>query len=162
MPVLDWIFAVVLLGSLALGAMRGLVFELFSLLSWLLAFMLAQWFAPEVGQKLPITGASDTVRYAAGFVTVFVLMLFLGGLIARVATKLFAVIGLRPVDRVLGAAFGLARGVLLVLAATVAVNLTPLKTDQWWQQSNGAKASMAALGELKPLLPQDFSKYLPS
>ncbi len=162
MPVLDWIFSAVLLGSLLLGAWRGLIYELFSLLAWVAAFLAAQWFAPEVSAKLPMTGASEAVRYAAGFALVFVVVVFMGGLVAALATKLFAALGLRPVDRTLGAAFGLMRGVLLLLAATVVVNLTALKSDRWWQESIGAKISAAALKNLQPLLPQEFGKYFPS
>ena len=49
MLVLDWICVAVLLGSLLLGAWRGLVYEVVSVASWIAAFFLAQWFAVEVG-----------------------------------------------------------------------------------------------------------------
>ena len=68
MSELDWIFLIVLLGSLALGAWRGFVYEVMSVLSWLLAFFLAQWFGMDVGQWLPMGGMSDVLRFAAGFV----------------------------------------------------------------------------------------------
>jgi steroid 5-alpha reductase family enzyme len=57
------------------------------------------------------------VRYAAGFAVVFILAVFAGGLVAWGTSKLVEAVGLRPVDRVLGAAFGLVRGVVLLLAA---------------------------------------------
>ena len=118
MPVLDWIFVVVLLGSLALGAWRGLIYEVLSVLSWIAAFILAQWLAPDVAPQLPMGGAGEAVRYAAGFVLVFVLTVLGGGLLAALMKRLFAAAGLQPADRALGAAFGLARGVVLLLAAT--------------------------------------------
>lgn len=158
---LDWIFAVVLLGSLILGAWRGLVYEVLSVLSWIAAFVLAQWFAPDVAQLLPMSGAGETVRYAAGFVLVFVLAVLAGGLLTVLIKKLFAVAGLQPVDRALGAAFGLVRGVVLLLAATVVIGMTPLQSGQWWQESVGAGLTTAALKGLKPVVPQEFGKYLP-
>jgi len=42
MAALDWIFAVVLLLSMALGAWRGLVYEVLSLVNWVVAFVLAR------------------------------------------------------------------------------------------------------------------------
>lgn len=164
MPIaaLDWIFAVVLLASLLLGAWRGLVYEVLSVLSWLVAFVLAQWLAPDVAQLLPMSGAGEAVRYAAGFVLVFVGAVLLGGLLAALAKKLFAAVGLRPVDRALGAAFGLVRGVLVLLAVTVVIGMTPLHSGQWWQESVGAGITTAALKGLKPVVPQEFGKYLPS
>ena len=82
MPVVDWIFGAVLLASLVLGAWRGLVYEVLSVLSWGAAFVLAQWFAPDVGAQLPMTGATEIIRYAAGFVLVFIATLFTVGLVA--------------------------------------------------------------------------------
>ena len=62
----------VLGASLLLGAWRGLVYELMSMLGWIAAFVLAQWWAPEVALRLPMSGATEPVRYAAAFVLVFV------------------------------------------------------------------------------------------
>ena len=76
-------------------------------------------------------------------------------------TKLIAAVGLRPADRMLGAGFGLVRGVLLLLAVTVVVGMTPLHTSAWWTEATGPHITGAALKGLKPLLPQDFGKYLP-
>jgi membrane protein required for colicin V production len=159
---LDLIFALVLLASLAVGVWRGLIYEVLSALSWVAAFILAQWFAPDLAQKLPMAGAGEAVRYAAGFAVVFVVSILVGGLIAALAKKLFSAIGLQPADRALGAAFGLVRGVVVLLAVTVVIGMTPLRTSDWWQQSAGAGISMAALKGLKPVLPQEFGRYLPS
>jgi len=161
MTALDWIFLVVLLGSLLLGAWRGLVYEVVSALSWVAAFVAAQWFAPDVAEKLPMSGAGEAVRYAAGFVVVFVGVVFAGGLTAWLIKKLIESVGMRPADRALGAVFGLLRGLVLLLAATVVVQMTPLKTAAWWQESAGAQLSTIALKGLKPVLPVEFGKYLP-
>jgi membrane protein required for colicin V production len=161
MPTLDWVFIAVLLISLMLGVWRGLVYELLSVLSWIAAFVLAQWFAPELSQKLPMTGASEVVRYVAGFVLIFVLSVFVGGLLAKLVKRLFSAVGLQPADRALGAAFGLIRGALVLLTATVVISMTPLKTGIWWQQSAGAGVTLAVLKGLKPVLPEEFGKYLP-
>lgn len=161
MPTLDWIFVAVLCISLVVGLWRGLVYEILSVLNWIAAFVLAQWFAPTAAQWLPLTGATEVVRYAVGFVLVFVLSLFAGGLLAFVIRKLVAAVGLRPVDRVLGAAFGLVRGVVILLVLTVVVGMTPLVKGVWWQESTGAQVSTVVLQGLKPVLPEEFGKYLP-
>jgi membrane protein required for colicin V production len=161
MPTLDWIFLGVLVASLLVGAWRGLVYELLSLVSWIAAFVLAQWLAPAVGQNLPMSGASEVVRYAAGFVVVFVGVVFTVSLVAWLAKKLLESVGLRPADRALGALFGVLRGVVLLLAATVVIQMTPLKNNEAWRGSTGAGIGSAALIGLKPMLPQEFGKYLP-
>ena len=162
MPALDWIFGGILLASLALGAWRGLIYEVLSVVSWIAAFILAQWFAPDVAQKLPMAGAGEAVRYAAGFALVFVVSVLAGSLLAKLVQKLFLAVGLQPADRALGAAFGLVRGVALLLTATVVIVMTPLRASEWWQESVGAGITMSALKGLKPVLPEEFGKYLPS
>lgn len=161
MPALDWIFLAVLLASLALGVWRGLVYEVLSVLAWIVAFVLAQWLAPDVAQRLPMSGATEMIRYAAGFALVFIATVFVSGLVAWLMKKLVESVGLRPMDRVLGAAFGLVRGVILLLTATVVMHMTPFNSSDWWLESTGATASTTALKGLKPMLPEEFGKYLP-
>jgi membrane protein required for colicin V production len=158
---LDWIFVAVLMGSLALGAWRGLVSEVMSVLNWLLAFVMAQWLGPDVGQRLPVAGMSDVLRFALGFVLVFVVVALVGGLLVWMVTKLVASSGLQRVDRALGAGFGVVRGVILLLAMTVVVEMTPMKSSGWWRDSTVAGLSIAALKGLKPVLPDTMGKYLP-
>jgi membrane protein required for colicin V production len=158
---LDWVFLVVLVASLALGAWRGLVYEVLSVLGWIAAFVLAQWLAPDAAAWLPMEKAADALRYAAGFVLVFIVAAFAAGLLAWLLKKLVEVVGLRPVDRTLGAAFGLVRGAVLLLAAAVVVNMTPLQRGEWWTESTGAGVSTTVLRGLKPVLPERFGQYLP-
>jgi len=161
MAPLDWVFLAVLAASLLLGAWRGLVYEVLSVISWIAAFVLAQWLAPDAAARLPMGGAGEAVRYAAGFVLVFIGVVFTGGLLAWLTKKLVQAVGLRPIDRALGAAFGLIRGAVLLLALAVVINMTPLKSADWWTESKGAAISMAALKGLKPVLPERFGQYLP-
>jgi membrane protein required for colicin V production len=157
---LDWIILAVLLFSLALGAWRGLVYEVLSVLGWLAAFIIAQLYAATVGALLPMSGATEALRYAAGFVITFIAGAFAAGLLAWVAKKLIETVGLRPVDRTLGALFGLLRGIVILLAATTAVLMTPLKDGEWWKQSSGAGVLSGVLRTLKPLLPREVGQYI--
>jgi len=160
MPALDWIFAAVLLLSMVLGGWRGLVVEVLSLVNWVLAFVAAQWLALDVSRFLPMSGASEVMRYAAGFVLVFVASAVAGALIVVLVRKLTEAVGLRPIDRVLGIGFGAARGVLLLLVTTLVVGMTPLRDTQSWKESTGAAWGTSLLAGLKPVLPQSVSRYL--
>ncbi|MDD5028793.1 MAG: CvpA family protein [Rhodoferax sp.] len=160
MPTLDWIFATVLLLSMALGGWRGLVVEVLSLVNWAVAFVAAQWLALDVSRFLPISGASEVMRYALGFVLVFVVAAVMGGLLVVLIRKLTEAVGLRPIDRVLGLVFGLTRGVLLLLVVTLVVTMTPLRENQSWKESNGASLCSTVIAGLKPVLPQGLARYL--
>ena len=160
MAAVDWILLGVLVFSMLLGAWRGLVYEVLSVLGWVVSFFVAQWFAPDLAARLPVQSAADPVRYAAAFVLIFIASVFAAGLLAFLLKKLVAAVGLAPVDRVLGAAFGVLRGVVLLLAATVVIDMTALKSSDWWRESKGAPVLAATLKAIKPVLPEQFAKYL--
>ena len=57
-------------------------------------------------------------------------------------------------------AAGRSSDLILLLAATVVINMTAFKTSDWWQESKGAPALTAILKGLKPALPERFGQYL--
>jgi len=162
MASIDWILLALLAASLLLGAWRGLVYEVFSVIGWIAAFLLAQWFAPDVAEKLPMQGSGETLRHAAAFVLVFIVSVFAAGLFSALLKKIISVVGLRPVDRILGAFFGLFRGLIFLLALSVVVHMTALQESEWWLESKGAPILMTLLKGLKPMLPEKFGAYLPN
>lgn len=162
MAPLDWIFVAVLLASMLIGAWRGLVFEVLSLASWIAAFFLAQWFASDMAQWLPVGEVDGTIRHAAGFVVVFVLSIFACSFVAWVAKKLIEAVGLRPADRTLGAVFGVLRGLVLMLAVAAVAGWTPVREAPWWQSSQVAPLLTQLLQDLRPALPEEFGRHLPS
>ncbi len=157
----DWILLAVLGLSMLLGLWRGLVQEVLSLTGWVAAFFVAQIYAPQAAAWLPMEGSSQMLRYAAGFVTVFIAVLIATVLVSWVVKKLVSAVGLGPLDRLLGSMFGLLRGMVVLLAVTVVVGMTPMRESEAWQHAQGAQWLQQFLHVLKPVLPADFGKYLP-
>lgn len=158
---LDWALLAVLLLSALLGLWRGLVYEVLSVAAWVAAFVLAQAYAAPVGDWLPVDAFSVPLQLAAGFALVFLVAAFAGGLLAWLVKKLVESVGLRPVDRVLGGAFGLARGLVILLGLAVVVSMTPLQTEVWWRHSSSAGWLSSTLHTLKPLLPEALARHMP-
>ena len=158
----DWILIALLTASMLVGAWRGLVYEVLSVIGWIAAFLLAQWFAPDVAEKLPMQSSGETLRYAAAFVLVFIASVFAAGLLSALMKKLISAVGLRPVDRILGAVFGIFRGLILLLALSVVVQMTALQESDWWVESQGGPMLMTLLKGLRPMLPEKFGAYLPN
>jgi len=157
----DWILLAVLGLSMLLGLWRGLVQEVLSLAGWVAAFFVAQIYAPQAAAWLPMEGSSQMLRYAAGFVAVFIAVLVATVLVSFVIKKLVSAVGLGPLDRLLGSVFGLLRGLVILLAVTVVVGMTPMRESDAWQYAQGAQWLQQFLHVLKPVLPADFGKYLP-
>jgi len=156
----DWILLAVLGFSMVLGLWRGIVQEVLSLAGWVAAFYLAQYYAPIMAQWLPMEGSSEMLRYAAGFVVVFMGVLIAQVLITGVIKKMLSVVGLGVLDRLFGSLFGALRGIVILMAATVLVGMTPMRDSEAWQQAQGAKWLKALLHVCKPALPADFGKYI--
>ena len=158
----DWALLAVLCLSAVVGLVRGLVFEVLSLLGWVAAYFAAQWFAPVVATHLPIGQPGSALNHAAAFGCAFLAALIVWGLLARLVRALIRATPLSIVDRLLGALFGAARGVIVLLAVATVVGLTPLARSVAWQRSLGVPWLQAALHGLKPVLPPQLSQHLPA
>ncbi len=161
MALFDWIAVALIVVSMLFGLVRGLVFEVISLIGWVVAFVVAQWFASDVAAWLPAGDPQASWRYPLAFVLLFVAVAFGVGLMASLTRKLIAAVGLRPVDRILGGAFGAARGAVALLVLAVVVHLLALSESAWWHESRSAVVLDAALQSLKPALPEKLASYLP-
>lgn len=153
----DWTLFAMIAVSVLVGLWRGLVFEVLAVLGWLAAYFAAQWFAPDLAPHLPIGAAGSALNHAAAFAVVFVLALVIWGVAARVVRMLVrAVPVISTADRLMGAAFGLVRAVVLLLVIATVVGLTPLAKAAAWQQSHVAAWTQDLLLGLKGVLPADF------
>lgn len=161
MSSVDIFLLLVLLVSVLVGVWRGLVHEVLSVAAWVVAYLLAQWLAPQAAQWLPLSDTAEPLRYAAGFVVVFVLTLLVVGLVSWLIKQGLEQVGLRPVDRVLGAVFGAVRGVVVLLALALLVNMTPLKGHAAWRGAAGSVWLDAGLRTLKVAVPEKFASYFP-
>ncbi len=161
MPALDLFLLLVLLLSVLLGLWRGLVRELLSLAGWVMAFVLAQSFAGWTAARLPLQDFAEPLRHALGFATVFIVVAFGAGLLSALIGQVIDSAGLRSVDRVLGAGFGLLRGLVMLLAVALVVNMTPLKQQGGWQASAGARSLDQGLHLLKGAVPESLARYFP-
>jgi len=128
------VFSVVLL-SLVFGGFRGLVKEALSLAFWVIAAVLASMFSIQAGVAVFGTLiSSPALQRVAGFLLVFVVTVFAGGLLSNVLSKLMSKAGLGGVDRALGALFGIIRGVVIV-TLVVAVTAQMEWARGWYDQS---------------------------
>lgn len=130
-PTLDLVVIIVIALSAFIGAARGLVREVLSLIVWVAAFVGAFYFGPPVDDWLDLDWGFANV---AGYVTVFVIVLVLGSLCKNLMARLVEATGLTGVDRTLGLAFGGARGLLICLVVLVALRPFAEHAD-WWRSS---------------------------
>lgn len=158
----DWVLLAVLVVSLAIGLWRGLVFELLSLAGWIAAYIAGQVFSPWVASWLPVGTPGSALHQGVSFAVTFVIALIVWTLGARLLRLVIHATPLQAIDRVLGAAFGVLRGLVLLLAVATVVMLTPAGRSIAWQQSQGAAWLGGLLAGLKPVLPEAVARHLPA
>ena len=160
LPWLDWALLAVLAVSVLAGVVRGLVFECLSLAGWVVAWFAAQWAAPQLAPFVPVGAAGSALNLAVALTLCFVAALVVWALLARLVRLLIQATPLSLVDRLLGGAFGLLRGGVLLLAVAAVVALTPASQSAAWRTSQGARWLGQALASLKPLLPEPVARLV--
>ncbi len=133
----DIAILLVLAISASVGLFRGFIKEVFSLATWGAALLLSFLFRSQVGQLLPLDPElGSIVLDLAGGACIFILVLVCGGLVSHLLSKLAEATGLSGTDRTLGSVFGLARGLVIVLAILIFLPaMAPVEEVNWWASS---------------------------
>mgnify|MGYP001019967638 CR=1 FL=1 len=132
---LDLLLIGILLVSLIWGLFRGLVREVLALGSWVLAGWVTSRYAVTVGDYLMEWLSSERLSYFAGLGIVFISSLAAFTLISRVAYKQFRISGLTAMNRILGAIFGIARGVVVSTLLLFGAQFSPATEANWYRDS---------------------------
>lgn len=160
MSVLDYVVLGVLVISMVWSALRGVVREIISLGGWIIAFLAANLFAGPLAAYLPQAIPGETLRVLAAFSAIFLVALICSALVGALMSKLVNAVGLGALDKGLGALFGIARGLILVLAVVLAAGLTSAPKQPWWKNSVSGEPLKQAAVTLKPWLPESFAQRL--
>ena len=110
----DWAIVGAVLLSIVLAASQGFFFEVFSFAGVVLGYLFAAWgYARFAGGLSPYVRAVWIAELAAFFL-IFLAVVLLAGVVGRIVRWAITEAGLRWFDRLLGAAFGLLRGIVIV------------------------------------------------
>jgi membrane protein required for colicin V production len=135
MSLVDWIIIALVLLSTLLSIRRGFVKEALSLVTWVSAFIIARLFGAQLSTLLVDYIDSPSMRLVVAFALLFVATLIVGAMINHLIGEFVRLTGLTGTDRMFGMVFGLARGLLILIASVSLMRLTPLTGDGWWRES---------------------------
>jgi membrane protein required for colicin V production len=154
----DYAILAVILVSVLVGALRGFIKEVFSLLVWAAAFFVAYQYGGDVAGLMEDAVELPSARTAMGFTGLFVAVLLVGGLLNYLLGRLVAGTGLSGTDRLLGGLFGAARGLALVVVTLL--GLTPIPADPWWRDSPTIARLMPLVDWAGSYLPDSIAEHL--
>jgi len=161
MPIIDIFIAVALLISIVVGFFRGFVKEAISISALLLATWAALYFGPDVGSVSENWLSSEELQKWAGRILVFVVILAVGGLLGWGVSKLVRLSALSGIDRVLGSAFGAARGVVLMALLVIGGQYAGFDNDEWWLQSRTIPYFEVVADWVKVMAPKGYELLVP-
>lgn len=152
----DWMVLAIFLVSIFIGGIRGAVREFFSLISWVLSFLLATQLVRYCEGWLAGFVTNVTFRWVLAFVGIFIVAMILIHWLGSFLGLLIEKIGLRPVDRALGILFGLLRGMIIVLLIVFFASMSPLAHDPIWQKAYSIRTIQRISHQLVQLLPNHW------
>ena len=150
-------FAILVISGL-MGIWRGLVREVLALIGWAaaswIAYHYATWLAYEWLTGVP---GGEMTRLALGFVILFIVVMIVCALVGKFLAKLMQQAGLSPMDRFLGFAFGLLRGLLVVVVLSSLATLTSISQTTEWRKAWSLPAIELLIGMTQAWLPDEWA-----
>lgn len=160
MTIFDYLVLFVLGCSVLLGTLRGLIKEVLSLASWLLSCVVANTYGAGLAALLPAAVPGQAIRLMLAFVVLFIGTRLLMGLLTLALDAVVEATGLTLADRGLGSAFGLARGLLIVLVAVILCGMTAIPRQTFWQQARFSPLAESGARAIKPYLPAAYAQHV--
>lgn len=160
MTIFDFLVLFVLICSIVISMLRGLVKEVLSLLGWVAALVAANAYGQELAVLLPEAVPGTATRLIVAFIALFIGVRLLMGLLSMAVEAAIKASGLTVVDRGLGGLFGLARGLVLVLAAVIVCGMTAIPQQPFWKEAVFSPLAETAARTVKPYLPGALVAYV--
>jgi membrane protein required for colicin V production len=158
--IFDYLVLFVLVSSVIISTLRGLVKEILSLLGWVVAFVVANAYGAQLAPMLPEVLPGDSARLIAAFVVLFLGVRILMGLLSLAIGALITATGLTLADRGLGGLFGLARGIVIVLAAVILSGMTSIPQQDFWKDALLSPMAETGARTVKPFLPAALAQHV--
>jgi membrane protein required for colicin V production len=158
--IFDYLLLFVLISSVIISTLRGLVKEILSLLGWIVAFIVANAYGAQLAPMLPAVIPGDAGRLMVAYIALFLGVRILMGLASMAIGALVSASGLSLADRGLGGLFGLARGIVIVLAVVILCGMTAIPKQAFWQDALLSPVAESGARTLKPFLPAALAQYV--
>ncbi|MBL8385600.1 MAG: CvpA family protein [Burkholderiales bacterium] len=157
MNAFDYGVLAILLVSIVVSVLRGLVREILSLIGWVAAFVVASLFAESFASVLTFLPAHPVLRTIVAFLVLLLGMALTMAVVNWGIMRAIRAAGLTLADRGLGGLFGLARGVVIVLALVMVAGMTKLPQMSFWKEAMLSPLAETAVRTLRPMLPAEIA-----
>jgi len=158
--IFDYLVLLVVVCSVIISTLRGLVREVLSLASWIVALVVANTYGEALAGMLPELVPGESTRLIVAFIALFIGTRLLMALVSRTLSEVIKVSGLTVLDRALGSVFGVARGILIVLAVVLLCGTTAIPQQPFWKDAILSPWAEQAALQLMRFLPGKFAEHI--
>jgi membrane protein required for colicin V production len=138
----------------------SVLLSLLALMSWVVACLVAKIYTVQLAPLLPADIPTESLRFLAAFIILFLATLLVSSLLAIALSQLLKNIGLSWLDRMLGAIFGMARGLIIIGVLVFLAGLTSLPQDTRWRSAMFSAPLEALVLTTLPWMPQEIAKHV--
>lgn len=160
MTVFDYAVLTIIGLSVIFSMLRGMVREVLALLGWFAAFYVGRTYTGQLLPMMPTDIPTESLRILAAFLVLFLATLLVASLLAIALSAIIKKIGLGWLNRLLGAMFGVVRGVFIVCVIVFLAGLTDVPKDARWRNAMFSAPIEALVISLLPWVPDNIAKYV--
>ena len=142
------------------STVSGAIREAASLAGWVIAFYVATHFGDAVAPWLPRSMTEGTAGAVILFLVMFIGTRILVWLAGRMVRGMVSAVGLSSLDRLLGAAFGFCKGMVIAVALVLVAGLTDLPQKPFWQDAMFSPVMVALAKQTMPFLPDYLARQI--
>ena len=157
LQVIDWISVTLLLVFAITGFFNGFIKEVFSAMAWVFSLIAAWLYGPLIFPYVNTYLDSESAKNIISFIILFLLSFIILKTLGSIMSKLISVIGLKSLDKLLGAFFSSLK-VLAILMSLFVFNLNYLDKNQWWLDSYSRIYSISFYEYSKPIFDEWIDK----
>ncbi len=157
----DVFIVCVLLISMLISMRHGFMQEVIGLGSLVIAFIVAMTYTEQAAEQLLMPRIENRqVAHVIAGVGLFAATVMAGAAINYIVSSFFKHGPLRSADRLLGAMFGLARGLLIVMVLIIGLAMTDTPRESWWHSSQLIQRIQPASAWLVQQMPPEFEDFV--
>ena len=146
--------------SIIFSVMRGMVREVLAILGWVAAFYVGRTYTDQILPMMPVDIPTESLRVLAAFLVLFLATLLLTSLLGIALSAIIRKVGLGWLNRLLGAMFGVIRGLLIVCVLVFLAGLTSVPQDARWRNAMFSAPIEALVISILPWIPENIAKHV--
>ena len=151
LPIMDFVFIVIVLALGILGVVKGFFNGVFSLAAPVLGLWLASVFCEKLSAPIETYVKITWLSVILAFLLIFIVVFLIVKIVEKILKGIFSGMIFKSLDRVLGLIFGLLEGIALVTVILFALKIQP------WFECDGLLQGSIFYKMLSPLISSHLS-----